>query len=221
MQSLDDEALGSSVQVRQLQSGLDHLVVDQAAYAVATEHQPVTGHDRHHDEVGVVAGCPFSTFNSSERWGCIAACSSLDLPVVDEGLHPGVIVCEPFQATVAVQVGAAVSDVRQTEPGAIEHRPARVVPSPPVRGRTQQVPRSCHWRGESRRPAPPAFPGRWWELDLSDGVDRNSRGKIASGCATHAVSHHEQMRARETESWLFLRISPISECVTYFSWSVI
>ena len=115
VESRGDQALSSIVQVRQLQSGLDLVVVDQPAYAVAAEHQPITGHDRHHGEVGVVGGLPVQHLQQQRAVRVHRGFGFADLAVVDQGLHPAVIVREPFQLAVAEQVGAAVSDVRQAE----------------------------------------------------------------------------------------------------------
>ena len=72
---------------------------------------------------GSLAGCPFSTFSSSDRCGCIAASASLILPSSTRD-------CTQLWSWVSrsrwpsrKQVGAAVADVGQAELAAVEHRP--------------------------------------------------------------------------------------------------
>ena len=69
LESLADEALSGITTSGRLQGGLDHVVVDQPAYAVAAEHQRSPATTGTIGEVGSLVGCPFSTFSSSERWG--------------------------------------------------------------------------------------------------------------------------------------------------------
>ena len=82
VESLDDEALRSVV--RQAVAGLP-----RSRRRRSTPHTPSLNISRSPATTGTVArsgslvGCPFSTFSSSERWGCIAASFSL-IFVIDE-----------------------------------------------------------------------------------------------------------------------------------------
>ena len=51
---LGDQLLHAASRSGMPQGGLDLVVVDQPAHAVAAEHQPVAGRDRHHGQVGIV-----------------------------------------------------------------------------------------------------------------------------------------------------------------------
>ena len=53
-----------------------------------------------------------------------------DLAVVDQRLHPAVVVGQPLQPAVAEQVGAAVADVGQAQPLPSNSAPVTVVPIP-------------------------------------------------------------------------------------------
>ena len=106
------------------------VVVDQAAHAVAAEHQPVAGHHRHHGQVGVVRRLAVEHLQQQRPVRVDRGVGLADLAVVDQGLNPAVVVGEPLQLALAQPVGAAVADVGQAEPAPSNSAPVKVVPMP-------------------------------------------------------------------------------------------
>jgi len=120
----------------------------------------------------------------------------VDLAVVDQRLHPAVVVGQPVQGGVAVEVGTAVADVGQAQLVTVEqgagdggaHPVQREVGLDevgdtvvgPVQRPRQHVE---HLRGPGGR------------LDLLDRVDRHGRGQVPGGGPTHPVGDDEQVRA--------------------------
>ena len=127
-----------------------------------------------------------------------------DPAIVNEGLHPGVIVSHPLHSALTQQVAAGVADVNDAELGTGEHRATEGRPHPFKGGvpgnevgelvigvgyRSGKNGEHFFALGASRG----AFVGEP-SIGFSDVTHRNGRGKVTCGCASHAVSDDEQPR---------------------------
>lgn len=117
----------------------------------------------------------------------------VDLALIDEGLHPGVVVGQPVQLVVAQQIAAGIADVHQTQLGAGEeataHRGAHAVKGGvPVDQVGELVVGPAHRTGQRGE--------HLFSLEASVGRchmrDGHGRGQIAGRRATHAVGDHER-----------------------------
>jgi hypothetical protein len=120
-----------------------------------------------------------------------------DLPVINQGLNPGVIMRQPFQVTIAEQIGAAVPDVCETEIAAVEQAPGecRAHALQGKIGLDQFRDLVIGLVDGKSQPRKHVLAGGG-TLDLPDRVDRHGGREIAGGRATHPVGDHEQIWAR-------------------------
>ena len=100
-----DEAGQGFVGIWPCQQALDGFVVDETTQPVGAEQQPVT--QTHVDQTGVWGVLGLSVEHLEQQRTVRVHRSLLrgDATLVDEGLHPGVVVGETTQLAVAQQVG--------------------------------------------------------------------------------------------------------------------
>ncbi|CAM5628091.1 hypothetical protein SGLAM104S_01541 [Streptomyces glaucescens] len=178
---------------------LHRLVGDDPGQPVGADQVAVTGPDLADRQVGfhVVAAA-----EGAHQQGALRVGGGLflgDPALVDQPLHPGVVLGDLGEDAVAQQVGARVADVHQAEPLAgpqqggergahalqgrvlLDHLPQLVVG--PLHGHAE--------RGEHVGAGDVVVEG-------DDGGDRLGGGDLAGGGAAHAVGDGEQPGARVT-----------------------
>ena len=99
----------------------DLVVLDETGQSVGAEHDPVAQLDVH--EFQVRAGGVLSVEHLDDErpvrvGGCLLGGQA---SLVDQLLHPGVVMCELVQFAAAQQVAAGVADVGQSKLRAVEH----------------------------------------------------------------------------------------------------
>ena len=97
-------------------------VVEDAAGAVAAEQQPVAGGQVDVEQVGLGLVDAVEGLEDEVAVRVDPRLLLGDPALVDEGLDEGVVLGELGDVAVAEEVGAAVADVADAEPGAVEER---------------------------------------------------------------------------------------------------
>jgi hypothetical protein len=119
-----DQLGEGAVEVLFAQDPLDLRIRDESAQPVGAEQQPVAELEIHQLGVGGVLGLAVEHLEQQRAVRVDRRLLLGDPALVDQRLHPGVVVGHPGEPVGAHQVAAGVADVDQAELGAVEHRPA-------------------------------------------------------------------------------------------------
>lgn len=191
-----DEPIGALV-VRAFAHGVgDGLVADDVGQAVGADEVAVAGACLAHGEGRFDLAAGEGTHDERALWVAVRLLGR-DAPLVDEGLHEGVVAGDLGQLAVAQQVGARIADVGEAEFAAGEEdggeRGAHAVEF----GFLLDLIRDggvalAHGGGELAEQVPAGFV----VVEVGERRDHQLRGDFSGGVTAHAVGEGEQAGPR-------------------------